>query len=102
MTACTLKHGRSRAVPDARSRSAESDNVDATLPATTATFRFVELKWRTKRKVLLPKTVVIIGGGAGRATAARFARLGCDVGIIARNEERLTQAAEELSRLGCV
>jgi short-subunit dehydrogenase len=38
--------------------------------------------------------------GVGRATAAAFAREKCDVGLIARNQERLEHVAEELRRLG--
>jgi hypothetical protein len=57
MTACILKHGNGRAVPDGRSRSAENDNVNATSPAAALTL----------------KTVTIAGAGAeaGRAGQPR-------------------------------
>ena len=50
----------------------------------------------------MAKVVVITGAsaGVGRATAIEFARHGCDVGIIARDQQRLDEAAEELRRLG--
>ena len=50
----------------------------------------------------MAKVVVITGAsaGVGRATALEFARHGCDVGIIARDQQRLDEAAEELRRLG--
>ncbi len=50
----------------------------------------------------MPRIVVITGAsaGVGRATAAAFAREKCDVGLIARNQERLEHVAEELRRLG--
>ncbi|WP_125262421.1 SDR family oxidoreductase [Streptomyces alboflavus] len=40
------------------------------------------------------------GSGLGRAIAAEFARLGADLVIASRNEERLTAARAELSELG--
>jgi NAD(P)-dependent dehydrogenase (short-subunit alcohol dehydrogenase family) len=48
------------------------------------------------------KVVVVTGGGAGvgRATAAEFARQGCDVGVIGRDLPRLKAAVSELQRLG--
>jgi short-subunit dehydrogenase len=50
----------------------------------------------------MPTIVVITGAsaGVGRATAAEFARRGCDIGLIARDEERLKHAAEALRRMG--
>lgn len=50
----------------------------------------------------MPKVVVITGAsaGVGRAAATEFARHGCDVGLIARNESRLAQAVEALQRMG--
>lgn len=50
----------------------------------------------------MPKVVVITGAsaGVGRATAAEFARRGCDVGLIARDQGRLEQAAAELRQMG--
>ncbi len=49
-----------------------------------------------------PEVVVITGAGAGvgRATAWEFARHGCHIGLIARNRERLEQAAAEVRDLG--
>ena len=46
--------------------------------------------------------VVITGGsaGVGRATACRFAEHGWDVGLIARGEDRLADAAAEFRALG--
>jgi short-subunit dehydrogenase len=38
--------------------------------------------------------------GVGRANAREFARKGCDVGLIARDQQRLDETAEELRRLG--
>ena len=48
------------------------------------------------------KVVVITGAsaGVGRATAREFARRGCDVGLIARDQHRLDEAVEELRREG--
>ena len=47
--------------------------------------------------------VVITGGsaGVGRATARAFARSGYDVGLIAREADRLASAAAEVLALGC-
>jgi len=46
--------------------------------------------------------VVVTGAsaGVGRATAREFARRGCDVAILARNQARLETAAEELRAHG--
>jgi NAD(P)-dependent dehydrogenase (short-subunit alcohol dehydrogenase family) len=47
--------------------------------------------------------VVVVTGasaGVGRATAREFARRGCDVAIIARNQQRLDAAADELRAAG--
>jgi short-subunit dehydrogenase len=46
--------------------------------------------------------VVITGAsaGVGRATAREFAHHGCDVALIARNDERLEDAAAELRTIG--
>jgi short-subunit dehydrogenase len=38
--------------------------------------------------------------GVGRAAAAEFARRGCNVGLIARDEARLAEAAEQLRGMG--
>jgi len=48
------------------------------------------------------KIVAITGAsaGVGRAAAAEFARRGCDVGLMARNMERLQHAAAELREFG--
>lgn len=48
------------------------------------------------------QVIVVTGGsaGVGRATAREFARHGCDVALIARDQARLDRAAEELRRLG--
>lgn len=48
------------------------------------------------------KTVIVTGGGRGigRAIAIQFARLGANVAILGRNEERLNAAADELRSLG--
>lgn len=50
----------------------------------------------------MSQIVVITGAGAGvgRATARAFARAGCDVGLIGRNEARLEAAAAEIRRTG--
>ena len=47
--------------------------------------------------------VVITGGsaGVGRATARAFAKRGYDVGLIARDPDRLAAAAAEVLALGC-
>ena len=49
-----------------------------------------------------PKVVVVTGGsaGVGRATVRAFARAGSDVAIIARGQERLEDAAEEVRQMG--
>jgi short-subunit dehydrogenase len=48
------------------------------------------------------RVVIITGGssGIGRCTAALFARRGCTVGLIARGQAGLTEAAEEVRRHG--
>jgi len=48
------------------------------------------------------KVVAITGAsaGIGRATAREFARRGADVGLIARGEERLAAARDEVARQG--
>jgi short-subunit dehydrogenase len=50
----------------------------------------------------VPPTVVITGAsaGVGRAAARAFAEAGFDVGLLARNAERLGSAAAELTRRG--
>ena len=50
----------------------------------------------------MPKIVVITGAGAGvgRATAEEFARQGFDVALLARDADRLEQAAAELRGRG--
>ncbi|HEY1933238.1 MAG TPA: SDR family oxidoreductase [Acetobacteraceae bacterium] len=50
----------------------------------------------------MAKVVAITGAsaGVGRATAREFARHGCDVALIARNRERLDDAAAEVRSLG--
>lgn len=50
----------------------------------------------------MAKIVVITGAsaGVGRAAAIEFARHGCDVALIARNEQRLETAAAELREFG--
>jgi NAD(P)-dependent dehydrogenase (short-subunit alcohol dehydrogenase family) len=50
----------------------------------------------------LSKIVVVTGAsaGVGRATALEFARNGCDVALLARNQERLDRAAEEVRQFG--
>lgn len=53
-------------------------------------------------EIQLSKVVVVTGAsaGVGRATAREFARHGCNVALIARNQQRLDEAAGELCRLG--
>ena len=49
-------------------------------------------------------SIVVITGasaGIGRATARRFARRGYDVGLIAREADRLEATAWEINELGC-
>jgi NAD(P)-dependent dehydrogenase (short-subunit alcohol dehydrogenase family) len=48
------------------------------------------------------RVVVITGAsaGVGRATARRFAAHGAAIGLIARDEDRLVKAAQEVSRAG--
>ncbi len=48
------------------------------------------------------KIVVITGAGAGvgRATATEFARNGCDVALLSRDQGRLERAASELRQFG--
>jgi NAD(P)-dependent dehydrogenase (short-subunit alcohol dehydrogenase family) len=48
------------------------------------------------------RVVVVTGGsaGAGRATVRKFAREGWDVGIVARGQDRLEQAAADVSSHG--
>jgi short-subunit dehydrogenase len=48
------------------------------------------------------KVVVVVGGsaGIGRAAVREFAARGADVGLIARGEERLANAAEEVRQAG--
>jgi NAD(P)-dependent dehydrogenase (short-subunit alcohol dehydrogenase family) len=50
----------------------------------------------------MSKVVVITGAsaGVGRATALEFARKGCDVALIARNRERLDDAAADVRGFG--
>ena len=50
----------------------------------------------------MSKVVVVTGAsaGVGRATATEFARHGCDVALIARNQDRLDRAAGELRQMG--
>jgi short-subunit dehydrogenase len=50
----------------------------------------------------MAKVVVITGSsaGVGRATAREFAKHGCSVGLIARDQQRLDEAAVEMRRLG--
>src|ERR1700759_1256567 len=49
-----------------------------------------------------PLTVMVTGAsaGIGRATAQAFARLGARVGLLARDEERLLAAKQEIESLG--
>ena len=49
------------------------------------------------------KQVVVItgaGAGVGRAAAREFAKRGCDVGLLGRNQQRLDEAAEEIRAYG--
>jgi short-subunit dehydrogenase len=57
---------------------------------------------RMAREAPLSAVVVITGAsaGVGRAAATEFARHGCDVALIARNQQRLDNAATELCQLG--
>ena len=50
----------------------------------------------------MAKVVVITGSsaGVGRATAREFAKHGCSVGLIARDQQRLDEAAVEMRELG--
>lgn len=51
----------------------------------------------------MPKQVVVItgaGAGVGRAAAREFAKKGCDVGLIGRNQRRLDETAEEMRAYG--
>ena len=50
----------------------------------------------------MAKVVVITGSsaGVGRATAREFAKHGCSVGLIARDQHRLDEAAAEMRALG--
>jgi NADP-dependent 3-hydroxy acid dehydrogenase YdfG len=50
----------------------------------------------------MPKTIVIVGAGAGvgLAIAERFGREGFKVGLIARNTSRLEEMADKLKELG--
>jgi short-subunit dehydrogenase len=50
----------------------------------------------------MAKVVVITGAsaGVGRATAREFAKSGCNVALIARDQRRLDEAANELRSLG--
>jgi NAD(P)-dependent dehydrogenase (short-subunit alcohol dehydrogenase family) len=50
----------------------------------------------------MAEVVVITGAtsGVGRATAQRFAREGCSIGLVARSEEGLKATASEVERLG--
>lgn len=49
-----------------------------------------------------PEVVVVTGGsaGVGRATVRKFAMNGADIGIIARNCERLEQTKQEVETIG--
>src|ERR1700748_1712210 len=50
----------------------------------------------------MAKVVVITGSsaGVGRATAREFAKHGCSVGLIARDQQRLDEGTEEMRELG--
>ena len=50
----------------------------------------------------MSKIVVVTGAsaGVGRATVLEFARNGCDVALIARDQERLDRAAQEVRQCG--
>jgi short-subunit dehydrogenase len=50
----------------------------------------------------MASTVVITGAsaGVGRALALEFARLGCDVALMARGIERLESAARQVREFG--
>jgi short-subunit dehydrogenase len=50
----------------------------------------------------MAKVVVVTGAGAGvgRATAEEFARQGCDVALLSREEDRLHHAADSIRSLG--
>ena len=51
----------------------------------------------------MPNQVVVItgaGAGVGRAAAREFAKRGCDVGLLGRNQRRLDEAAEEMRAYG--
>jgi short-subunit dehydrogenase len=50
----------------------------------------------------MPETVVITGAsaGVGRAVARRFAKDGCNIGLIARDSDRLERAAAEIREQG--
>jgi short-subunit dehydrogenase len=54
------------------------------------------------REHSVPKIAVVTGAsaGVGRAAAVAFAKAGFDVGLLARNQERLGAAEGELRRLG--
>jgi short-subunit dehydrogenase len=64
--------------------------------------RLVHNQVKLEGAAQVPKVVAITGAsaGVGRATAAEFARHGCDVGLIARNAARLEQTADELIGMG--
>jgi NAD(P)-dependent dehydrogenase (short-subunit alcohol dehydrogenase family) len=57
---------------------------------------------RRGRERQVSKVVVVTGAsaGVGRATALAFARAGCDVALLARNQERLDRAAEDVRQAG--
>jgi short-subunit dehydrogenase len=52
--------------------------------------------------VSMPETVVITGAsaGVGRALVREFARHGCNIGLLARDKDRLDRAAAEADRAG--